>query len=269
MALYRFKDFPSVVSEIKFLQRSYGDRFGDLFKRKQLIPCESMDIIWAYEELPDEWAKSQYLYSKAGYLKTLRDYLSLFGLYKYYEDLAPFAFLDAAYDAGVVIRDVSTPSPIAWIDGSPVTALHTRLRQDAHGRFRAMPDRFGCLGYNFTKRSGAICMTDTCGLSLYKDAEFGFTQDGILLGVENVVLFDTARIEANLCEPFNKVGDVQALSRAATMVKESIPPIQRVDIDPSAIIYELFCKTQKEVLNPLVGNKPALQKVMNIFGVVA
>lgn len=266
MVLYNYKDHPSVLAEVRFLQEHYGKNLADLLKRKQFVVCEYMDIVWSYFEVEGEWAKQQYFAEKASYLKSLRDNLEMTRVYHFYEDLEPFELLDNAFDVAATLKDLSDSSPIAWIQEIPITSLQKRLKEDATDILVKLPEQFGCLGYNFTKRVGRTCIQDGCGLSLYRNAEFDFSQEGIMLNVNNIALFNYKKLQDHFIIPnLSKQGDKEALTEKVKQAVDTTPPAKKIELDPVEAIYDLFLKTQKEVLNPLSGDKKALKQVLNLF----
>lgn len=265
LVLYDFKDFSSVKQELQFLRQHYGNKLTELLKHRQFVVTEYMDIVWAMVEIEDEWVKQQYFADKACYLKSLRDNLELVRLYSFYEELEPFELLDNAFDVAATLKDLGDISPIAWVKESPVTMLHKRLKADAIAIWDELPQHFGCLGYNFTKLPGRICMQDSCGLSLYKEAEFKFSTEGIVLTTSNIPLFNYKRIKENLIVPMLQKGDVNALQNTVSDQIHQVPAERKLELDPAEVIYELFLSTQKAVLNPLCGDRVTLKSILKMF----
>ena len=265
LPLYKYNDFPSIMLEITFLQQTYGSNLVELIKSHQFVYSEYMDIVWTYLSINDLWARQQYFDKKACYLKSLRDNLIMVNLYQYYENLEPFMLLDNSFDIVATVKDLSDSSPLAWLNNKPITKLHQQLHADGRTIFIKLPNNFGCLGYNFTKTRGPVCMRDSCGLSLYRSAEFDFSPNGIVLSDDNISLFDTKKLLNNHISPMASKSSVEEVKSIINQTKPQIPPEQLNSVDPEQAIYNIFTKTIKDKLYPLAGNKLGLQQMMTLL----
>jgi hypothetical protein len=263
---HKYDEYPSIVAELKFLYGFYGDLVFTLLEDGQFVASEYMDIVWSYFDIDDLWARKKYFDQKACYIKSLMDNLVLVGLYEYYQELEPFQMLENVFDVFATVEDLEGEwSPIAWVDGAPITRYHKRLFSDGQGALDKFPDLFGCMGYNFTKTRGTVCMKDCCGLSLYRAAEFEFCEDGIMLGPRNVFLFDVSLMLANLREPLRKkssVGEVKSLVKG---IKNKYSAIELSSLDPGEAIFKVFTSATKDKLYPLAGNKATADELFSIF----
>ena len=263
--LYSYKEFPSIERELKFLFSYYGNSFSDLLVGQQFVISEYMDIVWTYADISDEWERQKYHFEKASYLKSLQDNLILVGLYEYYDKLEAFCLLDSCYDLHASVKDLSDGSPIAWGSSGPITKFQKQLYTDAQSVLDRLPTLFGCLGYNFTKRTGSICLRDNCALSLYKDAQFDFTREGILLDASSICLFDLNKLERNLKTPeYKDRGSFDQIREPLAKVKSEIHPMDLMELDPEQSIFEVFSREVKDKLYP-VGDKVGLRELVNLF----
>jgi hypothetical protein len=263
---YDYKDYPSIVAELKFLYKHYGDLVFMLLEKNQFVASEYMDIVWSYYDIEDLWARKKYFDKKACYVKSLMDNLVLVGLYEYYQDLEPFQELENVFDVFATIEDLDGDwSPIAWVDNAPVTRFHKRLFADGQDALGKVPNNFGCLGYNFTKKVGPVCMKDTCGLSLYRAAEFDFCAEGIMLGQKNVYLLDVATILENLREPLNKKSSIGEVKDIVRGIKGKYSSVELSSLDPEDVVYRLFTNIAKDKLYPLAGNQKISKELLNMF----